>query len=159
MTQPKQLKYDSLKNVIEIGQLGSQEKNYFLHGQESVSDGLLEVFKKSSEEPISFEKASGNFGYPSTTIKEFMKNDAVDESLIGQSVYVGNFDSEYSNNFYNSMFDSTDKMGLDFSKYCMTKGRGLSNILYDSTGGISSKKWVSLSAQKWVLQALDLIDS
>ena len=125
LTQPKQLKYDSVKNFIEIGQISNEGSKFYLHGQEAVSDGILEVFKKSSSDSITFDKASGNFGFPSTTLKEFLKNDAADESLTAQSVYVGNFDSEFSNQFYNSMFDATNVLGLDFSAYCKSAGKVL----------------------------------
>ena len=112
-----------MKNFIEIGQISNKGSKFYLHGQETVSDGILEVFQKSSSDSISFDKASGNFGFPSTTLKEFLKNDAADESLTAQSVYVGNFDSEFSNQFYNSMFDATNVLGLDFSAYCKSAGK------------------------------------
>lgn len=147
LLQPKQIKLDSFKNIIELGNLGIPVDggDIFMHGEEAVSQNVFDAFTQYAASPISVKKATGSNGIPSSTLSEFLNN-APDELLSAQSVYIGDFDTEFKNPFYNSMFDTIRSLGFS-DQFCMSNSSANEADAFASLATTIAKSAVHLALE------------
>ena len=106
---------DSLKFVIELGQLNSENSELYAHVDTAFDDAdLMENLKTTAlNNDVKIREASNkNRGLPPASLQSILK-----EKRSVPGILVSNFDQQYSNSYYHSPYDNFTLLNnYDYSK-------------------------------------------
>jgi hypothetical protein len=85
ISQPKQLKMEAFKNIIELGQFGQALPKVFIHGEESPSKNVFDTFTKYKNDLDVAKASDDSFGLPSNTLQKFLGEE---QSISGIVFYI-----------------------------------------------------------------------
>jgi len=108
------LNIDNIAGVIELGQLSSiNDKNIYIHSSTN-SDAIIEKIQENAVKEGLDSRKSTRDSMPPSSVKKFVaeRNDL-------QAVFLSNFDTEYTNKYYHSLYDNPSYHG-----YNHTSGAG-----------------------------------
>jgi len=106
-TQP-QLSLDNIRAVVELGQLSSNEdKNVYIHTENDPSEVVDQLTKNAAKYNV-VTKTSTATSLPPSSVGQFLgeKSDL-------KAVFLSNFDTEFSNKYYHSLYDNPSYHNYD----------------------------------------------
>nr|XP_039263381.1 nicastrin-like [Styela clava] len=114
--QPRRINISQIKYIIEIGQVGHINKTAYLHfdplsaSNSSIRtdvSAIIGALKTSgASASIKFRNQSGDNGLIPSSLQSILKAGNV------SGIVITDFDKKYTNRYYNSRFDTPDKLGI-----------------------------------------------
>ena len=101
----------NIKSVLELGQLSNKETNtLFLHTVNNPEDIINKISRFSSGQDLTSEKSTRGSLPPSSSSKFLTERSEL------EVVFLSNFNTEYSNKYYHSVYDNPSYHGYNHSQ-------------------------------------------
>lgn len=101
---------DSIKYYLEINQAASPSKSYFMHINNPRAAHPLSELLKNPSQNVSISASTSNWGIPPSSFHSFLRSNS---SIPG--IVLTNHDAAYSNQFYNSLFDTPEAIKYKYT--------------------------------------------